>query len=80
MRLCAISSAIGIAYGAIVTRRLRSMDIRDRPTAPASPWQNGFAERLIRLANLFGVLVCKISLVLRSNNISLRYLHVWVPA
>jgi transposase InsO family protein len=34
-------------YGAIVTRRLRAMGIRDRPTAPASPWQNGFAERLI---------------------------------
>jgi Integrase core domain len=26
---------------------LRSMGIRDKPTAPASPWQNGFAERLI---------------------------------
>jgi len=23
------------------------MAIRDKPTAPASPWQNGFAERLI---------------------------------
>jgi transposase InsO family protein len=23
------------------------MAIRDNPTAPASPWQNGFAERLI---------------------------------
>jgi hypothetical protein len=23
------------------------MGIRDKPTAPASPWQNGFAERLI---------------------------------
>ena len=34
-------------YGAIVTHRLRAMGIRDRPTAPASPWQNGFAERLI---------------------------------
>ena len=34
-------------YGTIVTRRLRAMDIRDKPTAPASPWQNGFAERLI---------------------------------
>jgi transposase InsO family protein len=34
-------------YGAVVTRRLRAMGIRDRPTAPASPWQNGFAERLI---------------------------------
>ena len=33
-------------YGAIVTRRLRAMGIRDKPTPPASPWQNGFAERL----------------------------------
>ncbi len=23
------------------------MGIRDKPTAPGSPWQNGFAERLI---------------------------------
>jgi transposase InsO family protein len=34
-------------YGAAVTRRLRAMGIRDRPIAPGSPWQNGFAERLI---------------------------------
>jgi transposase InsO family protein len=34
-------------YDAVVTRRLRAMGIRDKPTAPASPWQNGFAERLI---------------------------------
>ena len=34
-------------YGAVVKRRLRDMGIRDRPVAPASPWQNGFAERLI---------------------------------
>jgi hypothetical protein len=34
-------------YGAIVTRRLRAMGIRDKPTASASPWQKGFAERLI---------------------------------
>jgi transposase InsO family protein len=34
-------------YGSVVTRRLRAMGIRDQPTAPASPWQNGFAERLI---------------------------------
>jgi transposase InsO family protein len=34
-------------YGAVVTRRLRAMGIRDKPVAPASPWQNGFAERLI---------------------------------
>ena len=34
-------------YGSVVTRRLRAMGIRDKPTAPASPWQNAFAERLI---------------------------------
>jgi transposase InsO family protein len=33
--------------GPVVTRRLRAMGIRDKPIAPASPWQNGFAERLI---------------------------------
>jgi transposase InsO family protein len=34
-------------YGAVVIRRMRAMGIRDKPTAPASPSQNGFAERLI---------------------------------
>ncbi|HMH05772.1 MAG TPA: integrase core domain-containing protein [Terriglobales bacterium] len=34
-------------YGTVVTRRLRVMGIRDKPIAPASPWQNGFVERLI---------------------------------
>jgi transposase InsO family protein len=34
-------------YGTIVTRRLHAMGIRDKPIAPASPWQNSFAERLI---------------------------------
>ena len=35
------------AYGEFLLRRLRSMGIRDRPTSPHSPWQNGYAERLI---------------------------------
>src|SRR5258705_5109672 len=35
------------AYGAAFTHRLRAMGIRDKPIAPGSPWQNGFAERLI---------------------------------
>ncbi len=35
------------AYGEIFVRRLRSMGIRDRPTSPRSPWQNGYAEQLI---------------------------------
>ncbi|WP_207231120.1 integrase core domain-containing protein [Bradyrhizobium sp. Leo121] len=34
-------------YGSVVMRRMRAMGIRDKPTAPASPWQNGVAERLI---------------------------------
>jgi transposase InsO family protein len=34
-------------YGEVFIRRLRAMGIRDRPTAPRSPWQNGYSERLI---------------------------------
>jgi Integrase core domain len=34
-------------YGEVFKRRLRAMGIRDRPTAPRSPWQNGHTERLI---------------------------------
>jgi hypothetical protein len=26
-------------YGSVVTRRLRAMDVPDKPTAPVSPWQ-----------------------------------------
>jgi transposase InsO family protein len=37
------------AYGEIFISRLRSMGIRDRPTSPRSPWQNGYVERLIGL-------------------------------
>ena len=34
-------------YSATVTHRLRAAGIRDKPIAPGSPWQNGFAQRLI---------------------------------
>jgi transposase InsO family protein len=34
-------------YGEAFKRRVRAMGIRDRPTAPRSPWQNGHVERLI---------------------------------
>jgi len=34
-------------YGDVTLRRIRAMGIRDKPIAPGSPWQNGFAERLI---------------------------------
>jgi transposase InsO family protein len=35
------------AYGNAFIRRVRAMGIRDRPIAAQSPWQNGYAERLI---------------------------------
>jgi transposase InsO family protein len=34
-------------FGSVVFRRMRAMGIRDKPIGPRSPWQNGFAERLI---------------------------------
>jgi transposase InsO family protein len=36
-----------VSYGQVVAKRLAAMGIRDHPTAPRSPWQNGHAERLI---------------------------------
>jgi len=33
------------AFGSAYTRRIRAMEIRDHPTAPRSPWQNGHVER-----------------------------------
>src|ERR1700726_225716 len=35
------------AYGEGLISSLRSIGIRDRPTSARSPWQNGYAERLI---------------------------------
>jgi hypothetical protein len=35
------------AYGHAVRRKSQAMGIRDRPTAPRSPWQNTYAERLV---------------------------------
>ncbi len=34
-------------YGDVAMRRICAMGIRDKPIAPASPWQNSFAERVI---------------------------------
>jgi transposase InsO family protein len=34
-------------YGHVFTSRVRAMGIRDQPISPGSPWQNGYAERLI---------------------------------
>lgn len=38
-------------FGAIFKHRIRAMGIRDRPMAPRSPWQNGYAERLSVLSD-----------------------------
>jgi transposase InsO family protein len=38
------------AYSPAYRRRVRAMGIRDRPISPRSPWQNPYAERLIRNA------------------------------
>jgi transposase InsO family protein len=35
------------AYGNVFRKRLSAMGIRDGPTAPRSPWQNGYVERVI---------------------------------
>jgi hypothetical protein len=35
------------AYGQVLIRRVGALGIRDRPISARSPWQNGFAERLI---------------------------------
>ncbi len=35
------------AFGEVFKQRLHAMGIRDRPTAPRSPWQNAYVERLI---------------------------------
>jgi transposase InsO family protein len=34
-------------YGEVFVRRVRSLGIRDQPISPRSPWQNGYAERVI---------------------------------
>src|SRR6266446_4467116 len=35
------------AFGPAYTHRIQAMGIRDHPTAPRSPWENGHVERLI---------------------------------
>ena len=35
------------SFGPAYTRRIQAMRIRDHPTAPRSPWQNGHVDRLI---------------------------------
>ncbi len=33
-------------FNGVVRRKMRHIGIRDRPTAPHSPWQNGYSERI----------------------------------
>src|SRR5262249_54239757 len=40
------------AYGVVFRQRLRAMGIRDKPTAPRSPWQNPYVERLSASASM----------------------------
>ena len=35
------------AYGELFRRRVHALGIRDHPISPRSPWQNGYAERVI---------------------------------
>ncbi len=44
---CTPSIALTMPYGQVFRRRVRAMGIRDRPTAPRSPWQNPYVERLV---------------------------------
>jgi Integrase core domain len=51
LRACITTNALWlftkVRLGSTVRHRLRAMGIHDKPIAPLSPWQNGFAERLI---------------------------------
>jgi transposase InsO family protein len=38
---------MAVPTGMSLTSRVRAMGILDRPISPRSPWQNGYAERLI---------------------------------
>src|SRR2546427_6398749 len=38
---------VNFEQGQVFLNRVRSMGIRDRPTAPRSPWQNAYVEQLI---------------------------------
>jgi transposase InsO family protein len=64
------------SYGAVVIRRLQAMGIRDHPTAPRSPWQNGHVERLIgsiRRECLDHIVVLREASLLRTLRAYTRY-------
>src|ERR1700730_3662105 len=59
-------------YGPVVTRRLRAMGIRDRPVAPASPWEHGFVRLKDRRRDRF----CRIAFGASQQEISSRGINV----
>ncbi len=67
-------------YGAAFRRRVRSLDIEEVLTAPRSPWQNPYAERLIGtlrrecLDNVIVLHECHLRRVLRSY---IDFYHQW---
>ena len=69
-------------YGATVPSTLRSMDVREVITAPRSPWQNPFAERVIgtlRRECLNHVIIWNERGLRRHLRRYLVYYHVWRP-
>ena len=67
-------------YGAAVKRRIKSLDIEDLVTAPASPWQNPYVERVIgsiRREFLGHVVVLNERHLKRLLSKYLGYYHEW---
>ncbi len=69
-------------YGSQFRNRLRSLEMKERPSAPRSPWQNPYAERVIgsiRRECLNHVVVLNerhLKRLLRNN---FAYYHQWRP-
>jgi transposase InsO family protein len=67
-------------YGERVTRRMKSLGINEVITAPASPWQNAYAERVIgtlRRELLDHVIVLNERHLKRLMSSYLDYYHPW---
>ena len=69
-------------YGSEFRKRVHSLGMRDRPTAPRSPWQNPYAERVIgsiRRECLNCVVVLNERHLKRLLRNYLAYYHQWRP-
>ncbi len=67
-------------YGERVTRRMRSLGVNEIVTAPASPWQNAYVERVIgtlRRELLDHVIVLNARHLKRLMSSFLDYYHPW---